>query len=104
MSQRCSRFHCEVVRTSLSGMGDTTEQALNQILVKLRRQVLQRIRGTVLFMAPVHVEVTRLDIQSYTERFLWLFWPRTRHRVEMEVQIDVEVRWLEILGQGTQGS
>ncbi|ADU51663.1 hypothetical protein Tmar_1554 [Thermaerobacter marianensis DSM 12885] len=98
MSQRCSRFHCELVRTSLSGTGETTEEALNQILARLRRQVLQRVRGTVLFMAPVHVEVTRLDIRSYTERFLWLFWPRTRHRVDMEVQIDVEVRWLEILG------
>jgi uncharacterized protein (TIGR03578 family) len=90
-----SRFHQEVRTLSLTGSGETREEALNQILTAMRQRIMKETPGPILFMAPVGLEITRATSQSRTERFLGLLWPRTRTRVELEARMQVEVRWLQ---------
>jgi len=90
-----SQFHSDVVTLTLDGAGETPEQALNQILAKMRKRIMEERKGPVLFMAPVHVEVTRQSVETWTERFFGILWPRTRHRYRLEANIQVEVRWVE---------
>jgi uncharacterized protein (TIGR03578 family) len=92
-----SRFHTEVITLVLTGTGETDEAALNQVLARMRQQVMQERKGPVLFMAPVHVEVLKRHVHTWTERFLGVLWPRERHRIDLEVRLDVEVRWLQFL-------
>lgn len=90
-----SRFHQEERTLTLQGAGETREAALNEILTKMRQQIMKEAGGPVLFMAPVGMEITQEDRQEETERFLGLLWPRTRTRYNLEARIQVEVRWLQ---------
>ncbi len=90
-----SRFHSDVVSLTLDGVGETQEEALNQILAKMRQRVMQERRGPILFMAPLDLEVTACSVDTWTERFLFILWPRTRHRYRLEANLKVEVRWVE---------
>lgn len=90
-----SQFHNEVVTLTLEGTGETQEDALNQILGKMRKQLMQDRPGTALFMAPLNVEVTKRTLHTRTESFLGVLWPRVRHQHQLEARIEVEVRWLQ---------
>lgn len=92
-----SEFRAEVVSLTLKATAETQEEALNQILALMRRQVMAERKGPILFMAPANVTVTQRTVQSRTERFLGVLWPRTRYQHTIEAQIDVEVRWLRFL-------
>jgi len=88
------QFHSQILTLSLSGNGQSQEEALNQILAQMRKQVMEDLKGVVLYMAPAKVQITGRRVNTWTERFLGLLWPRVRHRVELQAQLDVEVRWL----------
>lgn len=92
-----SEFQTEVVTLTLQASGETQEEALNQILTLMRRQVMQERNGPILYMAPLRLEVTRRSVQTRTERFLWVLFPRVRKQYTLEAQIEVEVRWLRFL-------
>lgn len=90
-----SRFLQEVRALTLTGSGETSEAALNQILTKMRQQINKEVGGPILFMAPTDLEITRETPTQETEKFLGLLWARTRNRFELEARIQVEVRWLQ---------
>lgn len=92
-----SRFVQEVRSLTLTGSGETREAALNEILTKMRQQIMKEVGGPVLFMAPVGLEIEQESAKSETEKFLGLLWARTRTRINLEARIQVEVRWLQFL-------
>lgn len=92
-----SQFHSDVVTLTLDGVGETQEEALNQILTKMRKRIVQERKGPILFMAPVNVEVVGRTLHTRTERFLGILWPRVRHEHRLEANVEVEVRWMEFL-------
>lgn len=89
-----SQFYSQILTLTLSGSGESQEEALNQILAKMRKRVMKDANGVVLYMAPANVQITQRRVHTWTERFLGLLWPRGRQRVEVQAQLDVEVRWL----------
>lgn len=90
-----SRFVQEVRTLTLTGSGETREAALNEILTKMRQQIMKEVGGPVLFMAPVGLDLTQANESQKSEKFLGLLWPRTRSRFNLEARIQVEVRWLQ---------
>ncbi|WP_313582777.1 DUF4312 family protein [Lacrimispora sp.] len=71
----------------IEGRGQTKEQALNAAFSNLKNEV----GGTPLRIEPLDAEVLEADEIQYTERFLFLFFRRTRFEYFMRLRVRVRV-------------
>lgn len=85
-------FDIEVTGASIQ----SKEDAVNTAFKNIRQKVAEQCNGIVISVKPVNVEVKNLEVQEYTERFLFLFMPRKKERVKIDLSITVEVMTLDI--------
>jgi len=71
----------------IEGRGQTKEQALNAAFSNLKNEV----GGTPLRIEPLDAEVLEADEIQYTERFLFLFFRRTRFEYFLRLRVRVRV-------------
>ncbi len=71
----------------IEGEGDTKEKALDAAFMTLRHKV----GGTLLRIEPMSVEVIQAQKREYTERFLFLFFPRIRTKYYLQLKVCVKV-------------
>lgn len=69
------------------GSGPTKEQALNAAFSNIKNKV----GGTPLRIEPLEAEVLEAEQIQYTERFLFLFFKRTRFRYFLRLNVRVRV-------------
>lgn len=76
----------------IEGRGQTKEQALSAAFSNLKNEV----GGTPLRIEPLDAEVLEADEIQYTERFLFLFFKRTRFEYFLRLSVRVRVVCIKI--------
>lgn len=71
----------------IEGEGNTKDQALGAAFSTLQKKV----GGTPLRIEPLNVEVLQATETQYTERFLFLLFPRTRSKYYLRLNVQVRV-------------
>lgn len=74
------------ISVQIEGEGGTKEQALDAAFATLKK----RIGGTLLRIQPLDVEVIQAVEKRYTERFLFLFFPRVRTKYYLQLKVRVQ--------------
>lgn len=81
---------------SLSGKGKNEEEAYSEIFSKVKKAVYESVGGVVLQMEPEEVYVTSFDETVEKEKFLFLFFPREKRKVSIEVKLVVLLKYIAI--------
>lgn len=76
----------------VKGNGDTKEKALSAAFSGIK----QSVSGIPLRIEPLDVEIVKAVEEQYTERFLFLFFKRTRSTFYIELNVKVHVVNLEL--------
>ncbi len=92
--------NCLVNRTltvEITGVSTKSkEDAINQAFGNLRAEVSKVYQDLIVYMKPLGVQVKNIEEYEYTERFLFIFWPRKRARVKITLVVTVEVSLLQV--------
>lgn len=80
----------------ISAKGKTEEETIGKIFTILKKTVTSDIEGIVIKIEPVNVYEVNKNVKEYTETFLWLFMPRKKQEVELELKIEVNVKYVKI--------
>lgn len=80
----------------LLGVGNTKEEAINDIFAKVKPQVGKEINEPVVRIEPKNMEILRAHEKIYTERLFGLFLPRRRSRYELKVKLTVDLKVIEL--------
>lgn len=95
MNNNCLR-HREMT-VEISGTSLTSkEDAVNTAFRNLRGQIAKADNSLIVYMKPVAVTVKKLDVEEYTERFLFLFMPKQKQKVKVTLAVTVEYEALEL--------
>ncbi len=81
---------------TLSGTAETKEGAFNDVFAQIKPQIAREITELVVRIEPKGLEVLSAGEISYTERFMGLFFPRTRRRYEVQVRLTVRLGLIEL--------
>jgi uncharacterized protein (TIGR03578 family) len=76
----------------VEGRGQTKEQALNAAFSNIKNEV----GGTPLRIEPLEAEVLEAEEIQYTERFLFLFFKRTRFEYFLRLSVRVRAVCIQI--------
>ncbi|SCY79017.1 DUF4312 family protein [Alkaliphilus peptidifermentans] len=76
--------------------GKSKEEFFGNVFSMLRKKVYTDIEGVILHMEPVEVYVLNEKEETYTERFLWLFMPRTKGKYTGKVRLVVIIKYIEM--------
>ena len=92
-------MYTELTHTlSLSGTGESKEQAFNDIFSQIKPLVAKTFSTIILQIQPQKVEVVSAVETSYTEKFLGFLFPRRRIKYDIAVTITVHLRMIDTKG------
>lgn len=80
----------------VEGVGNTKEQAISIALGNIQKKILSEQKGMIIRIEPLHVEVIEAKELMYTERFLFIFFPRKRQKYKVVLDVDVNLFILEV--------
>lgn len=80
----------------LSGSADTKEGAFNKIFGQIKHVVARQTSDLVVRIEPMGVEVIAATETLHKERLFGLFFPRTRTRYDITVDIQVRLGMVEV--------
>ncbi|MCM0599163.1 DUF4312 family protein [Periweissella fabalis] len=80
----------------IEGTGDTKNAAFADALSKIQGKIIKNSPDVTLKIEPKSVMVLAADQHSYEERFLFIFFPRTRSKFQIKLQVEVEVLTIEM--------
>lgn len=79
----------------VSGKGDSKQHAFAGALSEIQKKLMQQSE-VLLRVEPLKVDVLKAEEKSYTERFLFFFFPRKRTSYEVELAVTVSVTEIEL--------
>lgn len=81
----------------IKGKGDTKEKAFNDVFSQIKPYIAKKFtEAIVVKIEPVEIEVVSACEKVYTERFLWLFFPRKRTWYDITVSVTVQLKLVEL--------
>ncbi|MFV0247104.1 MAG: DUF4312 family protein [Mycoplasmatales bacterium] len=84
----------EEVLVNVSSTGKTRQEALEKCLISMRRKVDIDKDKYVVYAKPNIINIIKEEKEVYTEKFLFLFWPREKAIYKMELEIKIKVEFL----------
>lgn len=83
-------------KVEVTGTGKTTEQAVASALGKIRKKVTEQLKGMIIRIEPLHVEIVEAIEKEEIERFLLLFFPRKKSTFTVTMHVEVQVTILQL--------
>lgn len=80
----------------LTGTADTKEGAFNKIFGQIKHVVARQTSDLVVRIEPVAVEIVQAKESIYKERLFGLFFPRTRTKYDITVDIQVRLGIVDV--------
>jgi len=80
----------------LLGVGNTKEEAINDIFAQVQPQVGKEIKQPILHIELKSMELLLAHEKIYTERLFGLFLNRRRKRYELRVKLTVDLKVIEL--------
>ena len=84
-------LNCEVI-----GKGETYEAVLEDAFKQLRIECNNKITGSIISLNTISVSLVHTEKVSKKERFLYLFFPRERVSHVLTLNIEVEVKYINL--------
>lgn len=84
------------VTLTVTGKGESERVAFQHILNEMKRQVTGNDADMMLQIEPRNMEVLSAVKTMYTEKFLGIFFPRTRVCYEIKASITVMLRYMDL--------
>ncbi|RRK09601.1 DUF4312 family protein [Lactiplantibacillus garii] len=84
------------VTVRVAGKGETKQKAFANALSQIQKQVVDNTDQVTLQIVPVKVIPVRLRATAYRERFLFLFFPRTRTAYHVTLDIVVSINSVDL--------
>lgn len=75
----------------IEGKGKTKELAINTALGTIQKKVMKKFDNIILRIEPVNISVIEAKEINYTERFLFIFFPRKvkQYYVKLEIKVNI---------------
>lgn len=86
----------DIFQFTVSGKAETAAEALQKAFGSLRKQAYGSVPGPIVYMEPVAMQILDRKETKTREAFLFVFFPRERREVTVEVVVGVKVRYAEI--------
>lgn len=90
----------DIYRFAISGKADNQAEALQKAFSTLRRKAFAEVPGPIVYMEPMTVKVTKRSETKTREAFMFLFFPRIRKEVSLELLVEVKIRYADFHGSG----
>lgn len=78
----------------VKGIGKTRNDAFENIFATMRERLADEKIGYIVHAKPVSVQILKEEIEEYTERFMFLFWPRQKQNYKFEIEIKVLINYI----------
>lgn len=78
-------------KVRIEGKGNTKEHAIANALGLIQKKVNAEIKGMIIRIEPVQIEVIEAIEETFTERFLMLLFPRKRSLFKLVMDIEVDL-------------
>lgn len=80
----------------IEGVGNTKEEAMAKALGSIQKKVMNEIKGMIIRIEPLSVEILEAVEHEYTDRFLLFFFPRKRSRFEVKAEVNVNLVTIDL--------
>ncbi len=94
MATAINTTHERTVR--VTGKGDTKQKAFAQALSQIQKQVVENVDAVTLQITPRQVTPVSLQSETYRERFLLFFFPRTRTTYHATIDVLVTINAIDL--------
>lgn len=81
-----------VVRSS----GETLKEAANNAFQSMRKQIFQEFTDPIVRLEASEVVFEDVAVDERTERFFFIFWPRTKRTFYITSRININIDYLDI--------
>jgi len=82
----------------VEGRGETKEAALQAAFRNMRKKAFSEVKESIVYMEPEEILITKAEVSRYTERFLFLFWPRERTNYTITFRVKVLIKVVDFSG------
>lgn len=89
-------LRAETFEFTIKGKGETAADALQKAFGLLRKQAYAKVPGPIVYMEPTAVHVINRQEVTSREAFLLVFFPRQRVSIDLEVLVEVMVKYVDI--------
>jgi uncharacterized protein (TIGR03578 family) len=83
------------VTVTVSGKGNTKEEAVSRALSKIQKQIFSEVNQLIIRAEPANIEEMEATIEEYTERFFFFFMPRKRMKCNVTLKVEVDLKTMD---------
>lgn len=76
--------------------GDSIQDVSNRVFQKLRKQIFEEVKKPIIRLEAEEVYFEDVACTEKTERFLFIFWPRTRRSYQVTAKVVVTIDYLDL--------
>lgn len=76
--------------------GRSLDDVTGKLFQRMRKDVFREVGRPIVHLVAEEVYFEDVEVKEWTERFLFLFWPRTRKELDVSARIVVRVSYLDI--------
>lgn len=80
----------------VEGTGKEKNQAFANALNQIHNRVLKEKNDVIIRIEPLDIQVVKAEQETFTERFLFFFLPRTRADYRVLLDVEVEITLIEM--------
>ncbi|EOL49056.1 DUF4312 family protein [Enterococcus caccae] len=80
----------------VEGTGKEKNQAFANALNQIHNRVLKGKNDVIVRIEPLDIQIIKAEQESFTERFLFFFLPRTRVDYRVLLDVEVEITLIEV--------
>lgn len=89
-------LECERRAVTVAAAGDSMDDVVGKLFQRMRTQVFEETGCPVIRLEAQEVWFDEVTCKEREERFLFLFWPRTKRTYRVTARIVVDVDYLKI--------
>ena len=75
---------------------NSKEEAVNNAFGSLKKVVMSKTDELIVYMRPINVHVKDIQKKEYTEKYLMVFMPRKKEKVQVTLDVTVELYTISI--------
>ncbi|WP_066497442.1 DUF4312 family protein [Abyssisolibacter fermentans] len=79
---------------TLNSEGKTVEEAINNVFIKLRKDIYSKVEGYLVHMVPEKFIIKNYQVEEKIEKFLMFFLPQKRTKYILTAEVSVKVKFL----------
>jgi len=79
----------------VEGKGASKEAAFGQAFNRIQKEVTQKYGKIMVRLEPLDVAIVMAEVEAYTEKFFFFFFPRKRQTYRVVLDVEVMISYLD---------